>query len=156
MLRRRMILAAIGLALALAVVLSMSTCNLFGPATLTIRNWSTSDIDFVTWRGYDFGDDTVWDYTINGGLGGWVYGIAALGGSDTQDVTLGSDYILFFFTDSAIGYRTLESVGVNLFTDGSFTFYDSTAIWIATLRDGSTETRTYTFVPVPGMTKPEK
>jgi hypothetical protein len=161
MLRRRMLYAVIGLAMALAIVLSMSTCNLFGVGTLTIRNYATADIDFVTWQSnngriYDFGDDTVWDYTINGGLGGWVYGIAALGGADTHDVDFGSDYIYFFWTDDAIGYRTKAEVDVNLFTDGSFTFYDTTAYYIATLRDGSTEARTFTYVPVPGMTKPAK
>ncbi len=157
MVRRRITLAVIGLTLALAIVVSMSTCNLFGVGTLTIRNFSPSDIDFVTWESnnlitYHFGDDIVWDYTT----GSNEFGIAALGGVDTQDVDFGSDYIYFFFTTSAVGYRTAAAVDVNLFTDGSFTFYNSTAIFTATLRDGSIETKTYTFVPVPGMTKPTK
>jgi hypothetical protein len=161
MVRRRLISAFIGLALALAVVLSMSTCNLFGVGTLTVRNYSSSDIDFVTWTSasaiiYDFGRDTVFDHTINGGLGGWVTnGLRALGGSDSRDVEFGSAPIYFFFTTSAIGYRTAAAVDVNVFTDGSFTFWDSTAVFTATLKDGTTETRTYTYVPVPGLTKPE-
>jgi hypothetical protein len=162
MVRRRLISALIGLCLALAVVLSISTCNLFGVGTLTIRNYSSSDIDLVSWQSnngitYFFGRDTVWDYTINSGAGGWVTdGMRSLGGSDSREVEFGSDFIYFFFTTSAIGYRTAATVDVNVFTDGSFTFWDSTAVFTATLKDGSTETRTYTYVPVPGRTKPEK
>jgi hypothetical protein len=157
--RRRLISLIIGLALAAAIVLSMSSCNLFGKGTLTIRNYSNVDIDFVTWTSdngitYGFGDDLVWDYTINGGAGGSVYGIAELGGYDSRQVDFGSDYIYFFFTTSAIGYRTAAAVDVGLFTDGDFAFYDSTAIFTATLRDGSTQTIRYDIVPVPGRSKP--
>lgn len=156
MLRRRMIFAVIGLGLALAA-LTMSTCNIAGFGTLTIRNYSTSNIDFVTWRShngtlYDFGEDLVWDTTTLA----WEYGLRSLGGRDARDVDFGSDYIYFFFTTSGIGHRTVEAVDVNLFTDGSFTFYNSTAIFTITRPDGSTESKVYSIVPVPGLTKPTK
>jgi hypothetical protein len=152
-----MILAVIGLVLAAAILISMSSCIITSNGTLTIRNLSNYDIDFVTWTSdnaitYNFGNDLVWDYT----MGADVFGIAALGGIDSQDVDPGTDYIYFFFTDDPIGKRTASFVTVGEFTDASFTFRDTTIYVAGTLRDGSTESRVYAIVPVPGMTKPTK
>lgn len=152
--RQRIVFAVIGMVFALAILLTMSSCNLFGTGTLTLRNYSTRDIDFVTWTSddgtvYDFGDDLVYD-----DVAGWVYGIAVLG-MDSRQVSFGSNYIYFFFTDSIQYYRTAAAVDVGLFTDGEFTFYDTTFIYTATLQGGSTTTQVYSIVPVPGS-KPTK
>ena len=109
--RPRIVFAVIGMVFALAILLSMSSCNLFGTGTLTIRNYSTRDIDFVTWTSddgtvYDFGDDLVYD-----DVAGWVYGIAVLG-MDSRQVSFGSNYIYFYFTDSIQYYRTAAVVDV--------------------------------------------
>jgi hypothetical protein len=155
--RRRLIFATFGFILAIAVVLSMSSCNISGHGTLTIRNNSSFDVDFVTWTSdngitYSFGDDSVWDYSNSQ----YEWGIAASGGWDSRQVDFGSDNIYFCFTNDINVYRTTAVVEVGLFTDGHFTFYDGFAFFSLTDPDGSTRTSRYDFIPVPGMTKPAK
>ena len=143
---RRLFLKLLGILIAIAIVFSVTSCNLFGGGTLTISNYGSDDIDYVRWNGVSFGDDIVYDFILDAD----VWGIAAFGGSDTEQVEIGSDYITFYFWDSAQKYRTAELVDVRLFADGSFTLYDSTIIYTAALQGGETESRTYSIIPIPG------
>jgi hypothetical protein len=143
----------IGLLVAIVAVLVVPLgCNLF-KTVLTITNRSGSDIDFVSWTDdgghvYYFSNTLVDDTTL-----GWVDGLSANGGADTQQVGTGSDYIDFFFTDDVTGYRTTQVVSVSRYEDAKFTFYDTTIIVARQGASGQTTTEAYGIVPS-GRTKP--
>ena len=139
------IMKVLALTLLLTGMLALSSCDLFRPS-LKITNASGYDLDFVKWNGVDFGDDSVWDYN----LGYYVTGISGYG-SSTRDVSKGSDYVYFYFTDSATKYRTTALVTVGTWEDATFTLYGSTLITTARITGSSqTSTETYQIVPVPG------
>lgn len=136
--------------LVLALLIGLSSCNLF-KSSLTIYNYSSFDLDFVQWtdsngNSNSFGDDLVWDSI----LVAWESGIAS-GSSSTRQVSKGSDYIYFYFTNDSVHYRTTAVVSVGAMHDASFTFWDSTIITTAQLSgSGSTSPGASGIVPVPG------
>lgn len=113
--------------LALALPIGLASCFFF-KGTLTIRNDSSYDLDFVQWSNdwsetIEFGDDAVWDVDLAGYTPGILHG-----SSSTRKTFGGTDFVYFYYAGESFGEfrRTVEPVTVGGFDNVTFTFTDST------------------------------
>ena len=102
-------------------------CDLSGykdsKTLLTIKNSTSFELDLISWSGFYFGDDAVWDVV----LGEFAPGILP-GNSSTRIVTPGSSYIYLWFAAGGPRYRTANIITVGKNDKATFTFYDSTIV----------------------------
>ena len=109
----------------LFVLLGTVALICFGCATkLEISNMTSTDLDLISWEGYWFGNDPVYDYD----LGMYIDGLFS-GSSDEQDVDPGNGPVYFFFPFAGYQYQTAEYVNVDKREKAKFTLTDWTIVY---------------------------
>ena len=133
---RRFLFAAVprlaGVSLFLAVFLLVPCCrdkdNDKDSATfLTIGNQSSFVLDLISWSGYWFGQDWVWDEILQD----YTWGMNP-GSSDTQEVVAATAPIYFWFAAGGPLFCT-DPVTVPRGKHTTFTFTDSTIVYEVTV-----------------------
>ena len=118
----------------LFVLLSTAALICFGCATkLEISNMTSYDLDLISWEGYWFGNDSVWDDV----LGMYIDGLHP-GSSDEQEVEPGNSPVYFWFAFGGPEYRTADFVEVDKREKAKFTLTDWTIVYWAGLATPST------------------